>query len=67
MKFSGDMGMDISCTEKYIVTLEINQCSFSMVTCFNILSILLLIVTQLKNYSIFMKLALEMDMVYSYT
>ena len=28
MKFSGDMGMDISCTEKYIVTIEINQCSF---------------------------------------
>ena len=28
MKFSGDMGMDISYTEKYIVTIEINQCSF---------------------------------------
>ena len=28
MTFLGDMVMDISCTEKYIVTIEINQCSF---------------------------------------
>ena len=28
MKFSGNMGMDISCTQKYIVTIEINQSSF---------------------------------------
>ena len=68
MKFSGNMSMDISCTEKYIVTKEINQCSFYGNMFQYSINFSYLLWHNLKTIqSIFMNFSGEIDIVFSNT